>query len=162
MIIDHLRNIDSIPCSGLFAGQPSSAGFDQRLQAAFAYLRNTDLEAVAPGKVEIEGNQVFALVQEYKTKPRTQGFWEAHRQYIDVQYVVSGVEHMGYANLSQLTAGDYDNAKDFLPLEGVGSFILLPAGMFTIFLPQDGHMPGIAVDEPKAVKKVVVKVAIAD
>lgn len=43
-----------------------------------------------------------------------------------------------------------------------GSFVLLPAGMFTIFMPQDGHMPGIAVNEPQPVKKVVVEAAVAD
>ncbi|MEZ4727596.1 MAG: YhcH/YjgK/YiaL family protein [Caldilineaceae bacterium] len=162
MIIDHLQNVQSGFYVNLLSTQGGDPGLAQRLQAAFDYLQKTDLEDVAPGKVEIDGNRVFALIQEYNTKPRAQGFWEAHRQYLDVQYVVKGQEHMGYANLEQLTAGAYDEAKDFLPLDGSGSFVLLAAGMFTVFMPQDGHMPGIAVTEPQPVKKVVVKVAVTD
>ena len=162
MIIDQLKNVQTGFYPNLLAAQAGDAGLAQRLQAGFHYLQTADLENAAPGKVEIEGNRVFALIQEYNTKPSTQGFWEAHRQYIDIQYVVKGMEHMGFANLEQLTAGAYDATKDFLPLEGAGSFVLLPAGMFTIFMPQDGHMPGIAVNEPQPVKKVVVKVAVTD
>ena len=162
MIIDQLKNVQSGFYPNLLASVAGDAGLAQRLQAAFHYLQTADLANTPPGRVEIDGNRVFARVQEYNTKPRTQGFWEAHRQYLDVQYVVSGLEHMGFANIEQLTAGAYDAAKDFLPLDGAGSFVLLPAGMFTVFMPQDGHMPGIAVNEPQPVKKVVVKVAITD
>jgi YhcH/YjgK/YiaL family protein len=162
MIIDQLKNVQSGFYPNLLSAQGGNPGLAQRIQAAFDFLQNTDLDNAAVGKVEIDGDRVFALIQEYNTKPRAQGFWEAHRQYLDVQYVVKGLEHMGYANLEQLTASPYDAAKDFVPLEGAGSFVLLPAGMFTIFMPQDGHMPGIAVNEPQPVKKVVVKVAVAD
>ena len=162
MIIDQLKNVNAGFYVNLLSSQGGDPGLAQRIKAAFDYLQSADLENAAPGKVEIDGNRVFALIQEYNTKPSTQGFWEAHRQYLDVQYVVKGLEHMGFANVEQLTPGPYDASKDFLPIEGSGSFVLLPAGMFTIFMPQDGHMPGIAVNEPQPVKKVVVKVAIAD
>ncbi len=162
MIIDHLKNVTSGFYPNLLSANGGNPGLAKRLQAAFDFLQNTDLENTPVGKIEIEGDRVFALVQEYNTKPREKGFWEAHRQYIDVQYVVSGLEHMGYANLSQLTPGQYDASRDFLPIEGAGSFVLLPSGMFTVFLPEDGHMPGIAVTEPQPVKKVVVKIAVSD
>lgn len=162
MIIDQLKNVNTGFYVNLLSSQGGDPGLAQRLRAAFDYLQRADLENAEPGKVEIDGNRVFALIQEYNTKLRAQGFWEAHRQYLDVQYVVKGLEHMGFANLEQLTAGTYDAAKDFLPLEGAGSFVLLPAGMFTVFMPQDGHMPGMAVNEPQPVKKVVVKVSISD
>jgi YhcH/YjgK/YiaL family protein len=159
MIIDQLCNVQS----GFYPHFLSSAdpsGLMQRLAKGFDFLQTADLLNAAPGRVDIDGDSVFALVQEYNTKPLEQGFWEAHRKYIDIQYVVSGEEHMGYANLAQLNAGDYDAAKDFLPLHGDGSFLRLPAGMFTLFLPEDAHMPGMAVDQPQPVKKVVVKVAV--
>jgi len=159
MIIDRLSNLSS----GFYPALLSNdAGLIRRLQAGFAYLQETDLAATAPSTVKIDGDRVFAMHQEYNTKPSAQGFWESHRNYIDIQYVVSGVEHMGFANIEQLTSGTYDAEKDFMPHEGAGSFILLPAGMFTVFLPSDVHMPGIAVENPRPVKKVVVKVAVAD
>ncbi len=162
MIIDHLKNVTSGFYPNLLSANGGDPGLAKRLQAGFDFLQNTDLANTPVGKIEIDGDRVFALVQEYNTKPREKGFWEAHRQYIDIQYVVSGVEHMGYANLAQLTPGEYDAARDFLPIEGAGSFVLLPSGMFTVFLPEDGHMPGMAVTEPQPVKKVVVKVAVSD
>jgi len=161
MIIDRLSNLDSSFYPSLFAAS-ATGGLVHRLQAGFAYLQQTDLSAIPVSTVEIDGDRVFAMIQEYNTKPRTQGFWESHRKYIDIQYVVSGVEHMGFANLEQLTNGNYDADKDLIMHEGSGSFVLLPAGMFTLLFPNDVHMPQIAVDNPHPVKKVVVKVAVED
>lgn len=161
MIIDQLRNVNLELYAGLMT-DAGNRGLRSRVQAAIRYLQTTDLANAAVGKVEIDGTQVYALIQAYETKPRAKGFWEAHRRYIDVQYVVQGEELMGFANLAQLTAGEYDAKSDFLPLQGEGNFLKLPAGMFTIFTPEDAHMPGIALDQPQPVKKVVVKVAVAD
>lgn len=162
MIIDRLSNAQSGFYPYLLSSQAKAGGLATRLQAAFRYLQESDLETATPGKVDIDGDRVFALVQEYQSKPLSQGFWESHRKYLDVQYVVSGVEQMGYANLTQLTAGAYDADKDVIIHEGSGSFVLLSAGMFAVMMPEDAHMPGIAVGNPHPVKKVVVKVAVED
>ena len=149
MMIDQLKNASLY--SGLRKG----------LDTAFQYLQNTDLSRIEPGKYEIDGSNVYALVQEYETKPREKGRWEAHRQYMDVQYVFKGVERIGYANLEHLKALQYDEAKDFLALSGDGDFFIVREGTFVILAPQDGHMPGIALTGPQLVKKVVVKVRLA-
>ncbi len=162
MIIDQLSNVQSSIYPNLLSSTAPNTGLAKRLKAGFDYLLQTDLASVAPGTVKIDGDRVFAMHQEYNTKPRAQGFWESHRKYIDIQYVVSGVEHMGFANLQQLTNGEYDASKDLIMHEGSGSFVLLPAGMFTLLFPADAHMPQIAVESPHAVKKVVVKVAVED
>lgn len=150
MIIDHLSNASSY------------LGLNKRLAAAFDYLRRTDLSKVEPGTYEIDGRKVYVMVQQYDTKIREKGRWEAHRKYVDVQYVHKGEELFGYANLRDLKAGTYDEAKDFLSLqgEGKGDFFIVREGTFVILLPQDGHMPGIAVSTPQPVKKCVVKVAL--
>jgi YhcH/YjgK/YiaL family protein len=131
---------------------------------AFDYLRKTELEKVEPGTQEIDGRKVYVMVQRYETKPMEKGRWEAHRKYIDVQYVHQGAERFGYANLLELKPGNYDEAKDFLSLEGKekGDFFLVRQGTFVILFPQDGHMPGMAVSTPQPVKKFVVKVALGD
>ncbi len=148
MIIDQLANA------------PLYFGLGARFARAFEYLLQTDFNALAPGRYEIQGTDVFALVQAYDTKPRAQGFWEAHRKYSDVQYVVSGVEQMGFTSLAHLQAGDYDAAKDFVPAQGAVEVVTVRAGSFALFMPQDAHIPGLALDVPQAVKKVVVKVAV--
>lgn len=88
--------------------------------------------------------------------------WEAHRKYIDVQFVAAGVEEMGYANVDTLTVKKpYDETADYALFDGAGTFVKVPTGSFTIFFPQDGHIPGSAIDgQPAAVRKVVVKVAV--
>ncbi|MEW6751963.1 MAG: YhcH/YjgK/YiaL family protein [Candidatus Latescibacterota bacterium] len=148
MIVDRLEN------AALYYG------LSPRLERALRYLQVMDPATVAPGRREIAGEQIFALVQEYDSKRPEQGIWEAHRRYLDVQYVIAGAERMGYAPVSSLRTVEENPEKDFVKLEGEGSFVLLPAGSFAILMPQDAHMPGMAVDQPQRVKKVVVKVLV--
>jgi len=148
MIIDRLDN------AGTYTG------LDNGIAAALNFLQTTDLEKAAEGRHDINGDSVYALVMEYTTKPASEGVWEAHRRYIDVQYVVSGVERMGYANLDALTAEPYNEEEDYLFLKGSGDFVLMPAGTFLILWPQDAHIPATAVDQPRPVRKVVIKVQL--
>ncbi len=149
MIVDKLTN------ASLYAPAGS------RFAKAFEFLRRPDLETLANGRYELDGDKVFALVQSYNTTPREQGKFEAHRKYIDVQFVVSGDECMGYANLADLkVTKEYDEKDDYLLAAGQADFVRVRPGMFTIFHPQDAHIPCSAVDKPSPVKKVVVKVAV--
>jgi len=132
---------------------------NKKIAVALDFLRETDIAALASGKYEIRGDEVFAMVQSYETLPVEEGKWEAHRQYLDVQYVAAGEERMGYANVDSLTVSQpYAEDKDVLFLEGPGDFLTVKAGTFVIFAPQDAHMPCLAVADPRPVKKVVVKV----
>jgi YhcH/YjgK/YiaL family protein len=134
----------------------------ERIAVALKYLKETDCTKLEVGKISIQGDQIYALVQDNTTKPRSQGVWEAHRKYIDVQFVAAGVEEMGIANIHTLTVKQpYDEQKDFALFDGDGSFVTVPTGSFTIFFPEDGHIPGSAInDVPAAVRKVVIKVAV--
>jgi len=131
-----------------------------RIALAFDYLRGTDFQSVAAGTFEVDGRLVYAIVQEYTSLNRAQGTWEAHRQYIDLQYLVYGTERIGHAHVSRLTPGHYDQERDFLPLSGEGDFLTLEAGDFMLLFPEDAHMPRIAVAAPELVGKVVVKIAV--
>ena len=148
MIVDLLSNMTQY-------GDLSSG-----LTAGLAYLREHDLESPDPGRTDIDGDSVFAIIQDYETRLPEAGKWEAHRRYWDIQYIVQGAEILHYANIAHLTAGVYVPEKDFLPLEGVGDRITLRAGMAAILSPQDAHMPGMAIDRPMRVRKVVIKVAV--
>jgi biofilm protein TabA len=132
-----------------------------RIAAAFDYVSSTDFAALADGRHDVDGDRIFALVQRYTTKPRTEGRWEAHRRHIDLQLVVRGAERIGYVSLDQLHAEPYDEAKDLLWLDGdAGQTIAVPAGHFMLLWPGDAHMPGIADDRARDVLKVVVKIAV--
>jgi YhcH/YjgK/YiaL family protein len=152
MIVDRLDN----------AAQYSGLG--ERIALALAYLNDNDCTKLPVGKIPIQGEQVFAIVQDNTTKPRAEGLWESHRKYIDVQFVAAGIEEMGYANIQSLKVSKpWDEQTDCALYQGRGSFVTVPAGSFTIFFPEDGHIPGSAIDDqPSAVRKVVIKVAVQD
>ncbi len=153
MIIDQLKN------ASLYSK------INKNIETALNYLRDTDLSNMKPIRYEpiryeIDGSDIFALMQIYDTKPKENGFWEAHRQYIDIQYVIKGTELIGYSNIDYLKSGEYDNAKDLLVLYGDGVFLEVREGNFVILMPQDAHMPGIAVTTSEPVSKIVVKVRV--
>ncbi|HPH94866.1 MAG TPA: YhcH/YjgK/YiaL family protein [Anaerolineaceae bacterium] len=133
-----------------------SAGLDRALD----FLSIEDLAALPAGRLDMDGDNLYALVQEFSTRPLEQGKWEAHRRYIDVQCVAAGRERMGFAHLRDLSVGEYVAEKDFVPAAGKGNFVDVYAGAFVVFFPEDAHMPCLAVDEPEPVKKVVIKIKI--
>jgi YhcH/YjgK/YiaL family protein len=130
-------------------------------ERALRYISETDFTRVGAGRYELDGDRVFALVSEYESMPVEQGTWEAHRRHIDVQYVASGEEQVGYANIASLTVMPYDEDRDLLRASGDGERLLLRPDRFVILFPQDVHMPGLAVTTPAPVRKVVVKIRIA-
>ena len=132
-----------------------------RIAAALDYVRATDFTAIEDGRYVIDDDRLFVLVQRYTTKSMSEGRWEAHRRYIDLQLVVSGEERIGFVSLNQLTPDPYDEAKDLMFLTGErGQWMTLPAGHFTLLWPGDAHMPGISAGRPHDVLKVVVKIAV--
>jgi len=148
MVIDHLKNASCY------------YGLNARFKRAFDFLREKDFSKMDPGKYEIDGLDIYALVATYETKPKNKGTWEAHQRYIDIQYLAEGMEMVGYAPIEEMVSRDYQEAEDYLTLEGEGDFIILRQGNFAIFQPQDAHMPGLAANSPQAVKKIIVKVRL--
>lgn len=138
-------------------------GLPPRLKRAVEYLRTTNLSALSVGRHELDGDRLFALVQEYTTRKPDECMWEAHRMYIDVQYVVRGAERMGYANLAQARERDaYDAARDVAFFEPGDDYITVREGMVAIFGPEDVHAPSCALGHPGPVRKIIVKVATSD
>lgn len=132
-----------------------------RFKAAFDFLRRPDIAAVALGRTELDGTNLFALTQAYETKPIQEGKLEAHKKYIDIQFIVDGEEFVGYAPLGgQAVAKAFDPEKDIGFFDGEAWFTLLRKGMFAIFFPQDAHLPGRHTDKARNVKKIVLKIAV--
>jgi YhcH/YjgK/YiaL family protein len=148
MIIDTLENIGRYEC------------LHARFKAAFHFLRNTNLSALPDGRLEIDGDRLFVLTQTYQTKPLEGGKLEAHRKYIDIQFVVSGEEYIGYAPLAgQKPVDPFNEEKDIGFYQGESSLTKISAGMFAIFYPNDAHLPSRYLQAPMPVKKIVMKVA---
>jgi len=133
------------------------------LQKAFAFLRADNIHGLPDGRVEIDGERVFALVQRYETMITEAPRFECHRKYIDVQFIVSGEEVIGWAPLSRMTITEaYDADKDICfgtVAMGKWTRAYLQEGQLAVLWPEDGHAPKLAGKASSPVMKIVVKVA---
>lgn len=130
-----------------------------RYAVAFDYLATFDA-ATPDGRVPLDGDQVFALVQSYVTGLPDQRPFESHRLYADVQYVAVGEEIIYVAPLDQLVVTT-PYVEDATLYRGMDDLPLrLRAGDFALLSPQDGHKPCCQWRAPSSVKKVVVKVRV--
>ena len=138
------------------------AGLHPRFAAAFEFLKK--LPADQPlGRFELDGDNCFALVQSYTTKPAADGKFESHERYIDIQFIQSGQETLLWAPRATLQVTQpYNSEKDvaFYSLPARTTPVNLMAGEFAIFFPEDGHAPGIEYGGAMTVRKVVIKVRV--
>jgi YhcH/YjgK/YiaL family protein len=132
----------------------------KRLAKGFEFITETDLATIESGKHQIDNDDVFAIVQEYDTKEEKDCILEGHHKYIDIQYIIQGVELMGFTPLTNQVSVEEDLEKDYTFYEGETSMIRVEEGMFTIFFPEDLHRPCVKAGQISKVKKVVVKVKI--
>lgn len=132
-----------------------------RFQKAFAFLKQADLKGLPLGRVEIDGDQVWAEVQEYTTMPWEETRFEGHRRYFDIQYVVQGQELMGCVQVQGLKeAQPYDEERDLVFFEepAQAGAVLLKEGDWAAVPPKMAHKPRCAAGEACRVRKIVVKV----
>jgi len=135
----------------------------ENFQKGFEFLLHTNLSALENGKYEIDGEKLFVSVQDYNTKPIQEGRFEAHKKYADIQFIIEGKEKLGYTNINNLIPSEsYNEENDitFFESYGKGNFVNVQQNDFVIFMPQDGHMPCLSIDENIYVKKAVVKVLL--
>ena len=137
-------------------------GISPRLDAALDFLAEQDPADFHEHAVEIDGRDIFAMFQEYETGPATGKEYEAHRQYIDIQYVVMGEETIRVANIAALQSSKAYDAGSDAEMFGLlkGTELHLRAGDFAILFPQDAHLPRLPENAPTRVRKIVVKVRL--
>jgi len=147
MIIDSLENIKHY------------RNLSERIKKGFEFIEEIDFETIEPGKYNVEGDDIFAIVSEYNTKEHVDAKPEAHERYLDIQYMVKGEELMGYTPLEdQEIMIPYNADKDLVFYKAETSPVKVSEGMFAVFFPTDIHAPGMKINESKPVKKVVVKI----
>jgi biofilm protein TabA len=148
--------VDTLSRAGLYhALHPS-------FSAAFDYLRAFD-PATPDGRVDLEGTRMFALPQSYVTEPAAQRRFEAHRRYIDIQYLLAGEEVIEHSDVVRLTVSEpYHEERDVMFFHDVAgaSLTVLRAGDFAIYHPQDAHKPCCQHAGPSPVHKVVIKIPV--
>ena len=128
-------------------------------EKTFEYIKKADLLNLPVGKHIVDGDNVFAAVSEYDTQEPADRKWENHKNYIDIQIILSGKELMGIAPLSESTPDvPYKVDNEFRKVTNGIDYLAKP-GTFFIFFPSDSHRPNQKAGEIVKVKKVVFKVS---
>lgn len=133
-------------------------GLSPRLLRGLELLRTADFSSLEDRSYEVEGKDLFFSLQSYETKPANPTP-EAHRDYIDIQFLVEGAEKIGVAPLEAMTEeAEGHPDRDIWFYHGPVDEITLTGDRFAVFFPGDAHAPGIALGRPAPCRKCVVKV----
>jgi len=136
----------------------------QGFEAGFEFLERADLATLPDGRHPIQGDDVYALIMRAPSKTVREARFESHRDYIDIQYLVSGDEALGVLPIGELTgATPYDPAKDIVFYATPARYpaLRLPPDHFAVFFPADGHQPMCHAGTPGQLHKAVVKVKVS-
>jgi YhcH/YjgK/YiaL family protein len=148
MIIDKLENLKNY------------ASLNPLFPKVVEFLQQNDLNALEPGKHEIEGKDLFVNIQMAKGRTPAEAVIETHNKMIDIQIPLSDIETFGYTQRDQLPEAEYNAEKDIskIPDLPADSYITCTPGMFVIFFPQDGHAP--CITGSTEIKKAIFKVKV--
>ena len=147
MILDSIKNLNNY------------AFLNSRIVRALEYIRDTDFSKLEDRTYEVDGSELFFFIQAYPTRPENPTL-EAHRKYIDIQYMISGTECMGIGQLEDMTEEVSANPeKDCWLYRGPMDSVTVSEGMFAMFFPNDAHAPCVTpAAGPNNVRKCVFKV----
>lgn len=149
MVYDKIDNIDIYK------------GLSKDIYEGLKFLKNA-ANGLACGIYEINP-RVKAIVSEYDTKNVNENGYEAHRRFIDIQYLLKGTEKnccMSVERLKEVKVYNKEIDASFYVANMPTLELILGEGYFAIYWPQDGHMPCLSVSKPEKVKKAVVKIEL--
>jgi len=127
---------------------------------AFAFLARVDLGQLPVDKYAIDGDRIYAIVARDPGRKKEDAQLETHEKYIDIQYIVTGMDTMGWRPKASCTqpAGPYDPETDLqFFADQPDAWLATKSGAFAVFFPEDAHMPLISSGE---IHKVIVKIAV--
>ncbi|MFA6186257.1 MAG: YhcH/YjgK/YiaL family protein [Phycisphaerae bacterium] len=133
-----------------------------RIASALKIAAETNFDRIEDGKYPVDDTNLYYLVIRYDTAPVMEKI-EAHRKYIDIQFMAKGDERIGVDNITGLkvhTPYSEEKEVEFFKAEKSVSYIDVKEGMFAIFWPSDAHMPGRQIDKSRNVTKVVFKIKV--
>ena len=149
MIIDKIENAELYKC------------LSDGIAKGLALLKDASIAEQENGKYEVDGDNLFYMIQRYPTKNKEDSLFEAHKNHIDIQAIIDGEETIGYALTETLTDVVQPYKPDVVKYADPPMFteVKLAKGMFAIFYPDDAHKPCYDYHDGKSnVHKLVVKV----
>lgn len=135
---------------------------NSNLQKCLTFIKENDMVALENGTIKIENDDLFVNVVEYDTVNAEERFWEAHKNYLDLHYMINGSEKINVNFTNNMEILDFVEKDDFVSMKGnVKTEILLEDGDFLICYPTDAHMTAVKVgDTSQKIKKAIFKVKI--
>ena len=128
------------------------------VEEAVALVEN--LKTMEPGVYPLE-NGGRVMVQRGTTVPAQGGEPEAHRKFLDIQYIVKGQEVVGWAPVETLIPTvPFSEEKDVGFYTGHCEFMRIGEGYCYVVFPEDAHMPSRHLDVPNDYEKIVVKLKV--
>lgn len=132
--------------TSLQAWPAQESAYHPVIRQALAFLAQHDFQDFAPGKIDLIPGKLFCLLQEMDSVPFAASRPESHRQFIDIQYLISGHERIG---VSRVESARHTVVDDHTPQQDIMFWqvkeeeiqLELTPGMFAIFFPQDIHRP---------------------
>ena len=146
MILDTLDRLESYGFISPLMGKVSE------------FFRNTDLAKLEPGRIDLQGDDLFVNVNRQGAQTRDEVPIEAHKEYIDIQVPISCDEEMGFLSASFLPVPSkpYSAERDVAFYPGLcDTYLNVRKGMFVVFFPGEGHAPAITED---GILKLIVKI----
>ncbi|TKV10573.1 N-acetylneuraminate anomerase [Citrobacter sp. wls619] len=138
-----------------------SAGLHPVLQQALTQAVAAKPQDKAPGRYELQGENIFMNVMQFVTQQPEQKKAELHEQYSDIQVLLAGEERILFGMTGSARQCEERHVEDDYQLcnqiADEQAMVLKP-GRFVIFMPGEPHKPGCVVGEPVDIKKVVIKV----
>ncbi len=140
--------------------QSAQCKWPEPFQKAFDFLKNSDLEHMEVGRYEIDGDDIYAMIQKQTTAAPENKKAESHYKYIDIQYLIRGEEMQGVAPLPEGKELEEHPERDVMYYSEVAgeNFIQLKPGDFAVYFTNDIHRPNCAPGESMEIKKVVLKI----
>ncbi len=150
MILDSLKNADRYKT------------IHPLFEKAFSYLQDVDVKTLKEGRNEIQGDDIFALYQKYETQDDKDKYGEAHKKFIDIQYIISGKEEMGFTNSSELQIRTpYNPDRDLVFYEKTEQTnLIVGEGEFALFFAEEYHNPCLhhGKEGDRNIEKIVIKI----
>jgi YhcH/YjgK/YiaL family protein len=143
-----------------FACAERYAGLNRRFGHALRFLAETDLESLPAGRTDIDGDDLFVILERRDGRGREAARLEAHRRYIDIQYTIRGEEEIGWTPLASCVDpdGGFDVEKDVMFFrDAPTTWLHVPHGTFAVFFPDDAHASLVGNG---AIVKAIVKIAV--
>lgn len=138
--------------------------YPQAIQTAIEYLKSNDFVTMEPGVYEVQGKEIYAQVFDTETGALETKRPEVHRRFLDVQFLASGKERIGFTpDTGKYEIDEYIEERDLIfykEVENEGIIEVTP-GCYSVFFPEDVHRPGVEAGEAMTIRKVVVKVSIS-